>query len=74
MSGYEPSATEKSPLLLTAEEVAGFLRTSREVIYEMNRKRQIPGAVRIGRRLLFRRDRLLQWPRESSVSSLEEHG
>jgi excisionase family DNA binding protein len=64
----------KSLLLLPAGEVADILRTSREVVYEMNRKRQIPGAVRIGRRLLFRRDRLLEWLRESSVSSLEEHG
>lgn len=59
-------------LLLTADEVAAILRTSREVVYEMNRKHRIPGALRIGRKLLFRRDRLLHWLRESSVSSLEE--
>ena len=66
----EAMTAMESPRLLTAEEVAGLLRTSREVVYEMNRKHRIPGALRIGRRLLFRRDRLLEWLRGSSVSSL----
>jgi excisionase family DNA binding protein len=59
-------------LLLTAEEVAELLRTSRKVIYEMARLGRLPGVTRIGRRILFRRDRLLQFlrERESSVSSL----
>ena len=66
-----------SPFMLTAEEVArDFFRTSRKVIYEMARKGRIPGAVRIGRKVLFRRDRLLEFlrKRESSVSSLGGRG
>jgi len=66
-------ASEGQPYMLTAEEVArDFLRTSRKVVYEMVRTGKLPGAVRIGRRVLFRRDRLLQFlrERESSVSSL----
>jgi excisionase family DNA binding protein len=70
MSPDQYSTKQESPLLHTAAEVAGILRTSRQVVYEMNRKHRIPGAVRVGRKLLFRRDRLLQWLRESSVSSL----
>ena len=60
------------PVLVTTNEVAEAFRTSRKVIYEMARKGQLPGAVRLGRRLLFRRDRLLEYlrERESSVSSL----
>ncbi len=69
-TGIAPVAAAENPRLLTADEVAGILRTSRDVVYEMNRKHRIPGALRIGRRLLFRRDRLLEWLRESSVSSL----
>lgn len=61
------------PFMLTAEEVArDFLRTNRKVVYEMARMGRLPGAVHIGRKVLFRRDRLLQFlaERESSVSSL----
>jgi len=70
MSNDQNTTKPETPLLHTADEVAGILRTSRQVVYEMNRKHQIPGALRVGRKLLFRRDRLLQWLRESSVSSL----
>lgn len=67
------SKEAEHPFMLTAEEVArDFLRTSKKVVYEMARMGRVPGAVRIGRKVLFRRDRLLQFLRESesSVSSL----
>lgn len=58
--------------LLTADEVASLLRTSRACIYEMGRLGRLPGRIKMGRKVLFRRDRLLQFirERESSVSSL----
>lgn len=49
------------PHLLTADEVAIVLRTSRGAIYAMAERGQLPGVVRIGRRLLVRRDDLLDW-------------
>lgn len=49
------------PPLLTAAEAAGLLRTSKGAIYAMVERAQIPGAIRIGRRLLIRRDDLLAW-------------
>lgn len=61
-----------TPQFLTAHEVADILRKRRKGIYELNRKHRIPGAVRVGRSLLFRRDRLLKWLRESSVPSPED--
>jgi excisionase family DNA binding protein len=60
------------PLLLTAGEVADLLRSTRKSIYEQARKGRLPGATRIGRKLLFRRDRLLQFIRESCVPSVDE--
>lgn len=73
MTRYENATPpDAPPLLHTPEEVADILRTSRDVVYEMNRKHKIPGALRIGRRLLFRRDHLLRWLRESSVASPSE--
>jgi len=64
------SATRDLPLMLTADDVAALIRSTRRAVYEQARGGRIPGAVRLGRKLLFRRDRLLQWIRESSVSSL----
>jgi excisionase family DNA binding protein len=59
------------PILLTAEEVAELIRTTRKVVYDMARLGRLPGLTRIGRKVLFRRDRLLQFlrERESSVPS-----
>lgn len=56
-------------LLLTTDEVAGLLRTSRKAIYVMAERGFLPGVVRIGRRLLIRRDELVNWLRESRASS-----
>ena len=44
------------PALLTSGEVAELLRTTRKAVYAMVERRQIPGVVRLGRRLLFRQD------------------
>ncbi len=57
------------PLFLTAEEMATLLRTTRQVIYNMVSKFQLPGVTRIGRRVLFRRTEVLRWLRENSVPS-----
>lgn len=40
--------------LLTADEVAVFLRTTKPAVYAMIERGQIPGVVRIGRRVLVR--------------------
>lgn len=47
--------------LLTPDEAASLLRTTRRAVYAMAARAQLPGAVRIGRRLLIRRDDLLDW-------------
>jgi excisionase family DNA binding protein len=49
------------PLLSTADEVADLLRTTRLAIYAMAARGQIPGVTRIGRRVLFRTEELLDW-------------
>jgi excisionase family DNA binding protein len=48
------------PPLLTPAEVAALLRTSRKAVYCMIERGQIPGVVRLGRRVLVRRDVLLR--------------
>jgi excisionase family DNA binding protein len=60
-----------TPGLLTPTEVADLLRTSRKAIYTMIERAQLPGVVRIGRRVLVREDALLDWLRQKSTPSLE---
>ncbi|MBK8231986.1 MAG: helix-turn-helix domain-containing protein [Candidatus Eisenbacteria bacterium] len=59
------------PPLLAVPELARLLRTSRKAIYAMVERGQLPGAVRIGRRLLFDRDDLLDWLHRSRAPSPE---
>ena len=64
--------TPERPLLLTSAEVAELLRTSRSAIYAMIARGQLPGVTRIGRRVLYRRDVLLDWLDQKRTPSLEE--
>lgn len=59
------------PLLLNVDEVADLLRTSRKAVYAMVDRRQLPGVTRLGRRVLFRSDLLLDWLRQKSTPSFE---
>ena len=49
------------PVFLTVDEVAALLRTSRKAVYSMIERERLPGVSRIGRRLLVRRDLLLDF-------------
>jgi excisionase family DNA binding protein len=49
------------PVLLTADETADLLRTTRRAIYAMVERRQLPGVVKLRRRVLIRTDDLLHW-------------
>ena len=55
---------EALPYLLTADEAAGLLRTTRKAIYARAERGLLPGVIRDGRRLLVRRDDLLSWLNE----------
>jgi excisionase family DNA binding protein len=59
------------PALLNTAELAALLRTSKKAIYAMVERGQLPGVVRIGRRLLVRQDALLDWLGQKSTPSLE---
>ena len=59
------------PIFLTPTEVAELLRTTRKAIYTMIERNQLPGVVRIGRRVLIREDAVLDWLRQKSTPSLE---
>ena len=64
--------TAAMPTLLTAEEVAELLRTTRIAVYAMVARDQIPGVTRLGRRVLFRADDLLDWLDQNRATSPKE--
>jgi excisionase family DNA binding protein len=60
------------PILLTVDEAASLLRTTRRAIYAMIERRLVPGVIRIGRRVLFRADDLPHWLDRKRAPSPEE--
>ena len=61
------SGGEGWPVLLTIDEAAALLRTTRRAMYAMVERRQIPGIVRIRRRVPFRTEALLDWVDQKSA-------
>jgi excisionase family DNA binding protein len=60
--GQEPRVSRRAvPLFIKVDEAAVLLRTTRRAIYAMVERRQLPGVVRLRRRVLFRSDVLLDW-------------
>jgi excisionase family DNA binding protein len=49
------------PMVLTVDDAANLLRTTRRAIYAMLERRQLPGVIRIRRRVLIRSAELLEW-------------
>ena len=60
------------PLLLTPGETAEVLRTTRKGVYSKIARHQLPGVTRLGRRVLIRRDDLLDWLDRSRTPSPKE--
>ena len=57
---------------LQKSQAATLLRTTRRAIYAMIERRQVPGVIRIRRRVLFRADDLLHWLDQKRTPSPEE--
>jgi excisionase family DNA binding protein len=60
------------PILLTVDEAADLLRTTRRAIYAMVERGQLPGVVRVRRRVLLRTTALLHWLEQKCAPSPEE--
>jgi excisionase family DNA binding protein len=62
---------DRFPALLTPDDVAALLRTSRKAIYALVERGQLPCVVRIGRRVLLREAELVEWLRQKSHAIAE---
>ncbi len=60
------------PPLLTVDEVADALRTTRKAVYALIQRGHIPGVVRVQRRVLVRQIALLEWLHEKGAQSSED--
>lgn len=60
------------PMLLTVDDAASLLRTTRRAVYAMVERRQLPGVIRLRRRVLLRSDDLLDWLDQKRAPSLKE--
>ena len=72
-NGREEGVSRRAvPLFLNVDEAAELLRTTRRAIYAMVERRQLPGVVRLRRRVLFRSDILLDWLDQKRAPSPKE--
>ena len=62
--------TPALPDLLTAKEVAAWLRTTVKAVYAKAERGSLPGATRVGRRLYFLRADLLRFVEQGRVPYL----
>lgn len=68
----EGMSVSESTVLLTVDEAAEILRTSRRAVYAMVDRRQVGGVVRLSRRVLFHRGALLDWLDQKRAPSGKE--
>ena len=65
--------TVQLPRLLRVDEVADLLRTSRKAVYCMIHRGEVPGVIRVNRRVLVDARALLSWlDQRLAVSSNQE--
>lgn len=61
----------KFPAILTVDEAAAIVRVNRKTIYNMAKRRKLPGCRRVGRCLRVHRDTLLAWLRHETADDDE---
>ena len=67
-----PDGSGRLPMLLTVDDAADLLRTTRSAVYAMVERRQLPGVIRVRRRVLFYAHDLLDWLDQNRAPSPKE--
>jgi excisionase family DNA binding protein len=57
-------------VLMTVDEVATLLRVSSAAVYKMVERDEVPGVIRIKKRLRFEREVLVHWLHQNRTPSL----
>jgi len=65
----KPQPSAPLPELLSADDVAAWLRTTPKAVYLMAARAQLPRPIKVGRRLLWERKALGTWLDEKRVAS-----
>ena len=71
-TGRQLIEADERAVLLTVDEAAALLRTTRKAMYAMVERRQVAGVIRIRRRVLFRAADLLHWLDQKCAPSPKE--
>jgi excisionase family DNA binding protein len=71
-ASHDTQSAPQLPMLLTIDEAADLLRTTRRAIYAMIARHQLPGVVRVRRRVLVRSADLLDWLHQKRAPSPKE--
>jgi excisionase family DNA binding protein len=69
---HQAVAVDRDCQLLTPVEVGDLLRTSRKAVYTMIERRQLPGVVKLGRRVLVKQACLIEFLDRDAAPSLTE--
>lgn len=56
-----PTYADPLPTVMTVEELAAYMRVDRKSIYEMVARRELPGAVRVGRMIRISTKAVMAW-------------
>ena len=57
------------PPFITVDEVASLLRITRNTVYDLFRRGEIPGGRKVGRSIRFSRDTVIQWLQGNVLTS-----
>jgi excisionase family DNA binding protein len=68
----ESRSPDGGAVLLSVDEAAWLLRTTRRAVYVMVGRDVLPGVTRIGRRVLFRQEDLIRWLESRAPSPAED--
>ena len=72
-NSVQPIIVSELPEIMTADEVAEYLRVNRKTVYELSKHGEIP-AARLGRVFRYHRDQILAFARGKIAPKAHKNG